>query len=195
MVLNVQDKDVDFRFLPFTPIEFSENNYIDELSSILNFYCYMIIGFDQETFELGGGTAYFQKAQQIVNVAANGSGGGWRNFDGTRNRYWMVNEMLDNAMKPVHNILYVYHRQGLDQMEKNLQTGRAAVLGALREVQKLNQRYPAKYFTRIFITAKINELIEMFKQANMAEKTELIKIMTEVDPANASDYEKIRDEK
>jgi Domain of unknown function (DUF4835) len=195
MVLNVQDKDIDFRFLPFTPIEFSENNYIDELSSILNFYCYVLIGFDQETFELGGGTPYFQKAQQIVNLAANGSGGGWRNFDGTRNRFWLVSEMLDNSMKPVHNILYVYHRQGLDQMEKNVNTARGAVLGALRELQKLNQRYPAKYFTRIFITAKITELIEMFKKANMQEKAELIKIMSEVDPANASDYEKIKEEK
>ncbi len=195
MVLNIQDKDLDFRFVPFNPLEFSENNYIDELTSVLNYYCYTIIGFDQETYEMGSGAPYFQKAQQIVNLAGNAGGPGWRNFDGTRNRFWLVNEMLDNSMKQIHNILYVYHRQGLDQMEKNLSTGRAATLGALRELQKLNQRYPAKYITRVFITAKSTEIINMFRKGTMPEKTEVIKIMSEVDPSNASDYEKIREEK
>jgi hypothetical protein len=195
MVINIQDKDLDFRYISFNPLEFSENNYIDELTSVLNFYCYAIIGFDQETYEMGGGAPYFQKAQQIVNLAANGQGPGWRNFDGTRNRFWLASEMLDNSMRQIHNILYVYHRQGLDQMEKNVTTGRGAVLGALRELQKLNQRYPAKYLTRIFITAKSTEIIDMFQKANMAEQTEVIKIMSEVDPANASDYEKIKAEK
>jgi hypothetical protein len=195
MVLNVQDKDIDFRFVPFTPLEFSENNYIDELTSILNYYAYVLIGYDLETFELGGGATQFQRAQQIVNLAGNSGGPGWRNFDGTRNRFWLVNEMLDNSMKQIHNILYVYHRQGLDQMEKSLPTARAAVLGALRELQKLNQRYPAKYVTRIFFTAKSTEIIEMFKKANIQEQSEVIRIMSEVDPSNASDYEKIKEGK
>lgn len=195
MVLNIQDADVAFKFVPFTPLEFSENNYIDELTSILNFYCYTIIGYDMETFEMGGGSAYFQKAMNIVNLAAQGNGPGWRNFDGTRNRFWIATEMLDNSMRQIHTILYQYHRQGLDQMERNLQAGRTAVLGALRELQKLNQRYPAKYVTRIFYTAKTNEIVQMFGKANMQEKSEVIRIMSEVDPGNAQDYEKIREEK
>jgi hypothetical protein len=195
MVLNIQDKDIAFKFVAFTPLEFSENNYIDELTSLLNFYAYMIIGFDQETFENGGGATHFQKAQTIVNLASNTGGAGWRNFDGTRNRYWLVSDMLDNSLRQIHNILYVYHRQGLDLMEKNLAGGRTAVLGALRELQKMNQRYPAKYITRVFITAKSNEIIEIFQKGNIQEKSEVIRIMTEVDPANAADYEKIKDEK
>jgi hypothetical protein len=195
MVLNIQDKDVNFKFVPFTALEFNENQYFDELTSILNFYCYILIAFDQETFELGGGAAVFQKAQQVVNLAGNSGGAGWRNFDGTRNRFWLVTEMQDNSLKQMHNVLYVYHRQGLDQMEKNMNVGRAAVLGALRELQKLNQRYPAKYITRVFITAKSNEIVDIFRKGNMAEKAELIRIMSEVDPANASDYEKINQEK
>lgn len=195
MVINIQDKDIAFKFVPFTPLEFSENNYIDELTSILNFYCYMLVGFDQESFELSSGIPYFQKAQQIVNLAGNSGGAGWRNFDGTRNRFWLVNDMLDNSLKQIHNIFYVYHRQGLDQMEKNMTLGRTAILGALRELQKLNQRYPAKYITRIFVTAKSSEIIDIFRKANMAEKAELIRIMSEIDPANGSDYEKINQEK
>lgn len=195
MVLNIQDADVNFKFVPFTPLEFSENNYIDELTSLLNFYCYTIIGYDMETFENGGGAPYFQKAMNIVNLASNGGGPGWRNFDGTRNRFWIATEMLDNSMRQIHSILYQYHRQGLDQMERNLQSGRTAVLAALRELQKLNQRYPAKYVTRIFYTAKTNEIIEIFSKANMQEKSEVIRIMSEVDPGNAQDYEKIKEEK
>lgn len=195
MVLNIQDKDVTFRFVPFTPLEFSENNYIDELTSILNYYCYMLVGFDQETFELNSGIPYFQKAQQIVNLAGNSGGSGWRNFDGTRNRFWLVNDMLDNSMKQIHNIFYVYHRQGLDKMETNMNIGRSAVLGALRELQKLNQRYPAKYITRVFLTAKSSEIIDIFRRGNMAEKGELVRIMSELDPANAGDYEKINQDK
>ncbi|MBK9452310.1 MAG: DUF4835 family protein [Bacteroidetes bacterium] len=195
MILNVQDADINFKFVPFTPLEFSENNYIDELTSLLNFYCYMIIGFDQESFEMGGGAVHFQKAQTIVNLAGNSGGSGWRNYDGTRNRYWLVNDMLDNSMRQIHNIFYVYHRQGLDQMEKNLVAGRTAVLGALRELQKMNQRFPGKYITRVFYTAKGPEIIQIFSKANMQEKAEVIRIMSEVDPSNASDYEKINEEK
>lgn len=195
MVLNIQDADIAFKFVPFTPLEFSENNYIDELTSLLNFYCYMLIGFDQETFELGSGAPYFQKAQTIVNLASNGGGAGWRNYDGTRNRYWLVTDMLDNSLRQIHNILYVYHRQGLDQMGKNVNGGRTAILGALRELQKMNQRYPAKYITRVFYTAKSNEIIDIFKKGNIQEQSEVIRIMSEVDPANAADYEKIKGEK
>jgi hypothetical protein len=197
MVLNLFDNDINFKFVAFTPLEFSENNYIDELTSLLNYYCYMIIGFDAETFELGSGTPHFQKAQTIVNLAgaAPNAVNGWKNYDGTRNRYWLANEVLDNTLKQFHNVLYVYYRQGLDQMEKNSATGRAAIVGALKEMQKINQRYPAKYITRVFITAKQNEIIDLFRNGNMTEKADVIRIMSELDPANASDYEKIKEEK
>jgi Domain of unknown function (DUF4835) len=195
LVVNLQDQDAAFKFVPFTPLEFSENNYIDELTSILNFYCYAIIGFDQETFELGGGVPYFQKAQNIVNLAATGGSSGWRNFDGSRNRYWLANEMLDNSLKQIHSIYYSYHRQGLDQMAKNLPAGRTAVLNAIRELQKLNQRFPAKYITRVFYTAKSQEIIQIFQKGNIQEKSEVVRIMSEIDPGNAQDYEKIRQEK
>ncbi|MFM2377005.1 MAG: hypothetical protein RLZZ165_2102 [Bacteroidota bacterium] len=195
LVVNLQDQDAAFKFVPFTPLEFSENNYIDELTSILNFYCYTIIGFDQETFELGSGVPYFQKAQNIVNLAATGGGSGWRNFDGTRNRYWLANEMLDNSLKQIHSIYYTYHRQGLDQMVKNLPAARVAVLNAIKELQKLNQRFPAKYITRVFYTAKSQEIIQIFQKGNMQEKSEVVRIMSEIDPGNAQDYEKIRQEK
>lgn len=195
VVINLQDKDVRFNFVPFQPLEWSENAYIDNLTSILNFYAYMLIGFDQETFQMNSGAEHFQKAQAVVNLASNSGEPGWRNFDGTRNRYWLVTDMMDNTLKQIHNIFYVYHRQGLDQMEKNLQLGRAAIIGALKELQKLNQRYPAKYITRVFITAKSPEIVDMFKKADMRDKRQLIAIMDQLDPANASEYQSILQEK
>jgi hypothetical protein len=155
----------------------------------------MIIGFDQETFELGGGTPYFQKAQQIVNNAQNRNTPGWRNLDSQRNRYWLVTEMLDNSLRQIHNVFYTYHRQGLDQMEKNLSLGRISVLNALKELQKINQRFPAKYIVRVFLNAKSAEIVEMFRNADMRDKATLIPLMQELDPANSSDYEAIRADK
>lgn len=195
MVLNLQDGDLNFKYVPFTPLEFSENTYVDELTSVLNFYCYMLIGFDQETFQMSSGTPQFERANQIVNLAGEEGRKGWRGFDGQRNRYWLVTEMLDNSLRSFHNVFYVYHRQGLDQMEKNLGLARAAILGSLKELQKLNQRYPAKYITRLFITAKGSEIQDIFRKADMAQKRQLIEVMDKLDPANSSDYQELTNEK
>lgn len=188
VVVNIRDQNIGFKFTAFTPLEFSENNYLSELTSILNFYCYMLVGFDTESFELRGGVPYFQKAQNIVNLAANNGGPGWRNFDGTQNRYWLVNDMLDNSLAKIHNVFYVYHRQGLDKMEKNLTLARKTIIQALRDLQVVNQRYPAKYITRVFVTAKSPEILSIFEKAAVQEKRDLLAIMEKLDPAHTSDY-------
>lgn len=195
MVLNIKDQNIYFKFTAFQPLEFSENNYIDELTSILNYYAYMIVGFDNETFKLSGGTPYFEKAQNIVNLAAGNGGSGWRNYDGSQNRYWLVTDMLDNGLKSIHNVLYVYHRQGLDQMERNPNLARKTIVAALREMEKLNKRYPGKYITRVFLFAKSAEIVEMFKKADLADKRSLIQIMDVLDPANSSDYQAVMNAK
>ncbi len=191
VVLNIRDQNIGFTFTAFTPLEFSENNYISELTSILNFYSYMLVGFDMETFELRGGVPYFQKAQNIVNLAASNGGKGWRNYDGTQNRYWLVNDVLDNSLAKVHNVLYVYHRQGLDQMEKNITLARKTIVQALRDLQVVNQRYPAKYITRAFITAKSPEILQIFEKAEIQEKRDLVPIMEKLDPAHTDDYQNL----
>ena len=188
MVLNVMDQNVNISFTAFQPLEFSENNYIDELTSILNFYCYMLVGLDQATFKLNSGNEWFQKAQNIVNLAASNGGTGWRNFDGTQNRYWLVNDLLDNSLAKVHNVYYVYHRQGLDKMAQNIQLARRTILQSLREMQKVNQRYPGKFITRVFVTAKSPEIIDLFKKAEMQDRRALVGVMEKLDPANSSDY-------
>lgn len=188
LVLNLKDKNINFKFTAFQPLEFSDNNYIDELTSLLNFYCYMLVGFDQETFELRGGTASFQKAQNIVNLAASNGLPGWKNYDGTQNRAWLVTDVLDNSLAKIHNFLYVYHRQGLDQMEKNLTLARKTMVQGLRDLQVLNQRYPNKYITRIFITAKGPEILQVFAKAEIQEKRDLVAIMMKLDPSRTDDY-------
>lgn len=194
VLANIQDKDIAFNFVPFQPLEFSENAFIDNLTSILNFYAYTIIGLDADSFELSGGKKWFEKANNIVQLAQNANEPGWASFDGNRNRYWLANNLVDNTMRDVHNVYYVYHRQGLDMMEKDLNRGRAAILGALRDLQRLNLKYPAQYITRVFLTAKGPELIAMFKNALPTEKRQLISIMENLDPAGASEYEQIMEQ-
>ncbi len=191
IVLNVRDENIFFKFNAFTPLEFSENNYISELTSILNFYAYILIGFDSETFGLAQGKEYFQKAQNIVNLASSVGQAGWQSFDGTQNRYWLVTDMLDNGMNRIHNVLYTYHRQGLDQMEKNMPMARKTILQSLREMQRLNQRYPGKFITRVFLTAKAPEIVDIFREADLRDKQQLIQIMDPLDPARGSEYAEI----
>ncbi|HHG86234.1 MAG TPA: DUF4835 family protein [Bacteroidetes bacterium] len=195
LVVNIQDKQVAFEYVPFSPLEFSENAYTSELASILDFYAYMLIGFDQETFQVESGTPYFERAMEITNLAGAQGGGGWTGYGAQRNRFWLVSNMLDNTLKQIHNIFYVYHRQGLDQMEKNVGLGRASVLGALKELNTLNQRYPTKYITRVFVTAKASEIREIFRKADVRQKRELITVMEKLDPANISEYQALLKEK
>ena len=155
----------------------------------------MIVGFDQETFQMSGGTRYFEKAQNIVNLAQGNGGSGWRNNDGQQTRYWLVTDMLDNSMNRIHNVYYVYHRQGLDQMEKNPAMGRKVILQSLRELKNLNQRYPGKFITRMFLTAKSQEIMDVFRKADQRDKQELIKVMDPLDPANSSGYEALLKER
>lgn len=194
VILNVQDKDFNVKFVPFQPLEFSENTYIDNLTSILNFYAYMIIGFDFDSFELGSGKVYFEKANNYVNLSQNAGEPGWRVQDGIRSRYWLVNNMLDNSFREMHNIYYAYHRSGLDQMEKDVERGRAIILQSLKDLQRLNVKFPGKYIVRVFMDAKGGEITQIFKKALVTEKRQLITIMESLDPSNLDDYQEIMKE-
>lgn len=195
MILNFQDKDVAFTYVPMQNLEFSDNTFIDNLTSVLNFYAYMILGVDYDCQKQGGGAEYFLKAQNIVNLAQNSQYSGWQSFGGTKNRYWLVENMLNNSYKSIHTIQYLYYRQGLDVMEKNLPQGRASVLSALKELQKLNASNPGLLFVRNFLDAKANEITNVFRSALPNEKADMLKIMQEIDPSGMSTYNKVNEGK
>lgn len=168
--LNHLDKNFEFKFNEFDPLEYSETTYLSNLTSVLAFYANIIIAFDYDSFSMKGGTRYLQKAQTIVGNAQGAREEGWKAFEGERNRYWIAENLLHQNYSPLRVCFYKYHRQGFDLMAKNVETGRAAVLNSLKLLEQVYQRKPGNFQLQIFFNAKSNELVDLFTEALPKEK-------------------------
>lgn len=185
------DRDITFTFEQFQPIDFSETAFTDNLSHILAFYAYVILGLDYDSFSPYGGEKYFQKAQNLINIfPANLSGTfkGWTSQDSRRNRYWILESMLNPSVRPFREAMYNYHRQGLDIMADDANAGKAVLMQALETIGQVNNKYLNAMVLQMFANAKSTELIEIFKVAPRQQKTRVYAIMSKVDAANASKY-------
>ncbi len=188
------DKDVTFTYDQYQPIVFSRNAFVDNLSSILSFYAYYILGLDYDSFSKMGGEPYFQAAQEIINMipssVTNGNKG-WKPTDGTRNRYWMVENALNPTFKAMREASYTYHRKGLDEMHRDPEKGKVNMLkaiDAIASIAKINRNSMA---IQLFANAKNQEVVEIFKEADMSMKRQVKDLMGLIDPANASRYNQI----
>ncbi len=194
-MLNHLDKEVTFSYEQFQPLIYSKNVFNDNLSSILAFYVYIILGMDYDSFSLFGGDEHYQTAQEILNTVPQNvasSAAGWRSVEGNRNRYWIMENILSPRVRPLRQGLYEYHRQGLDMMANDVNTGRAILLQALEEVDKVNQSYPNAMIVQMFSNAKSDEIVEIFKRGTRQEQDRVVQIMTKVDATNASKYRNIK---
>lgn len=194
-MLNHLDKEVTFSYEQFQPLIYSKNVFNDNLSSILAFYVYVILGMDADSFSLFGGDDHYQTAQEILNTVPQNvasSAAGWRSVEGNRNRFWIIENILSPRVRPLRQGLYEYHRQGLDMMSNDVNTGRAIVLQALEEVDKVNQSYPNAMIVQMFSNAKSDEIVEIFKRGTRQEQDRVVQIMTKVDATNASKYRNIK---
>lgn len=194
-LLNHIDKDVTFTYEQFQPLQFSQNNFNDNLSAVLSFYAYIILGMDYDSFSPLGGEPYFQVAQQILNSvpqAEAAANPGWRSLDGNRNRYWMIENILSPRVRPYRQAMYEYHRQSLDIMADDVNTGRGLMVNALSQVGDVNQTYPNSMIVQMFVNAKSQEVVEIFKKGTRQEQDQVIQIMSKIDPTNASRYRGIR---
>lgn len=192
-LLNFNDKDFQFRYLEYQPLEFSEQSHTSNLTSVLAFYAYIILGLDYDSFALEGGTPYFQKAQTIVNNAQNDNAvKGWKaNEVNLRNRYWFSENVMNPQFKSVREAIYKYHRNGLDNMTQNVEESRNNIYESLGLLKKLFQEKPGAFFLRVFFEAKADEIVNVYSQAYPDEKTKVINLLNEIDPANGSKYQKI----
>ncbi len=191
------DKDCTFGYEQNAPIEFVLNSADNQnLSAILAYYVYIILGMDYDSYSLYGGDPYYANAQQIVTNIQSGGGGtasGWRPADGgkNRNRYWLIENLLNPRVKPYRAAMYTYYRKGLDTFTSNIDQGKVAVLQALEEVDKVNVSYFNAMIIQMFANAKKDELVEMWKVGAKAQKDRVIQIMSKIDPANGQRYREI----
>jgi Domain of unknown function (DUF4835) len=191
VVLNLQDKDFNITYAPFQALDFSEAVYSTNLAALLNYYAYMILGVDYDTFSPGGGIPFYQRAQNMVALATPGGEAGWKASDGQNNRYWLTENLLNNSYRASHDILYRYHREGLDQLAATPDAGRTSILASLQQLQQLFQGNPNVYWVRVFLDAKTAELTNVLRGGSAAQKEQFLEIMRTVDPSNLSTYRQV----
>jgi hypothetical protein len=191
-LLNITDKDFDFYYTEGQAVEFTEQNYAGNLSSLLAFYANVLVGLDYDSFSKLGGTPYFIKAQNIVSNAQNATYLGWKGFENLRNRYWLIENLNNKSFLPIREAYYTYHRLGLDELAENPSTGRNAVLNLLPELQKADRLKQGAMLTQLFFTAKADELVNILLGANTGDKVKACQLLIQLDPANASKYEALK---
>jgi hypothetical protein len=199
VLLNYIDEDVDFHYEEFDPLQYSENTFISNLSSILSFYAYIIIGLDYDSFSPTGGTPYFLKAEKIVTVGQSSSFSGWSSGDGQKaqrhkNRYWLTDNLLDSDYQPIRDFNYNYHRLGLDVMESSVDNGRTTIYNSLDVLKKFNDNKPDPYLglLQVITDAKSEEIVNIFANAPLDQKQKVLAMLLAIEPAGGSKFDKLK---
>jgi hypothetical protein len=188
-LLNVNDKDIDITYSEGQTIDFTDQTFTSNMSSIMAFYAYIIIGMDYDSFSKEGGTQYFQAAQAVViNAQSNGSYKGWKAFDSNTNRYWLSENLNNKVYAPLRDFMYDYHRNGLDQMAESSAKGRKAISNLLPELAKVDRQRLGSMLPLVFFSAKSDELVNIFSKGDPREKTDAINLLTQADPSNGNKY-------
>ncbi len=194
-MLNFIDNSFQFRYVEFQPLQFDPSTHKTNLISVLAYYTYIMLGIDFDSFSPLGGTEYFQLAEKIVSNAQNAPEPGWKPYDASRNRnrYWLVKNILDKGYEGVRQFIYDYDINGLDKMESKISEARTSMAESLKLIQDVYRRKPDPfmYFLEIILEAKSDEFINIFTDAFPEEKSRVVQILTEIDPANKVKYEKI----
>ncbi len=188
-ILNISDKDFGFTFSEGQPLDFSELNYISNLSSLIAFYAYIITGMDYDTFSKFGGSPYFEKAQTVLDNAQAAPNTGWKAFENLRNRFWIMENLMNKSYNPIRESLYTYHREGMDVMAENQTKGRKAILSVIPQLQKIDRQKQGSILNQIFFSAKADELINILSAAEAQDKIKAYNALSVIDPANSLKYE------
>lgn len=190
-VLNYNDKDFSFRYTEFERLNFSPTVFESNLVSVISFYCYMIIGMDNDTFVPESGNPSFEIAQNIAGIAQQSGYKGWSQIDGNQNRYFLINDMLSPAYSPLRKSTYEYH-EGLDLMSKDLKLAKDKIKGSLLNIGKLNASKPNAFLTRIYFDAKSDEIVSIFSGGPSITVSDLIENLNKVSPLNSSKWASIK---
>ena len=192
-ILNFKDTKVNFKYEIGQTLVFSEMNMEDNLTAILNFWAYMVIGMEFDTFELKGGDPYYERAAQVVRLAENTGEKGWRAFEDNTNRNAVLSAFTETKTDPIRQMLYDYHRMGLDQMAVTVDKGRATITHTLENLGKIYEVAPLSVCLAMFKDAKLDELINIYSKANMTEKENVYEMLYQVYPSETTRLERIKE--
>jgi hypothetical protein len=198
-IINVQDNNMSFRYVEFQALEFNENRIqgsdamTANLTAMLAYYVYIILGMDYDSYSLRGGDVYFQKAWNIVTNAPEARDiTGWKQFDGLRNRYFFAENINNSRFALMHDALYAYYRTGLDSFYDNEDAARAGILNCLNSLNRINTENPNSILIQFFFQGKSNELVKTFSKANPDMKKRARDLLMKLDVTNVSAYKDLR---
>jgi hypothetical protein len=194
-IINFKDDNVIFKYIEFQIMEFNDNRVggndalVANLTAVLAYYANLVIAFDKLSFAPKGGDVYFLKAQNVVNNAPDGRGiSGWKAFDGIRNRYWLVENMLNARYNIMHDVYYNYYRQGMDKLYEDENAARTELLNVLNLLTNFNNENPNTMINQFFFQGKSQELIKIFSKANPADKSRASELLQKLDITNSGKY-------
>lgn len=190
-LLNMSDKNFDFSYNDGATIDFSDQNYISNISALLSYYAYTIIGLDKDSFAKMGGTTYYKKAQNIINLAQSSGNAGWKAADGLRNRFWFNENVLNPVFSELRAFIYSYHLNGLDQLTDN-DKGITQIVAALPALQQMDKQKLGSIFPNVYFASKAEEVTNVLSKLNMQERLKAYNMLAEIDPANIGKYEGLK---
>ena len=191
-IFNVNDKQFSFNYLEFQPLNYDPNTFESNLISVISFYLYTILGVDADTFELNGGTAFFQQAKSIVNAAQTSNNIGWNLKDGNQTRFKLNDDVLSGTYDGYRKALYEYHREALDAMNEDVKKGKEAIITALASLEDLHRVRPNSYMMRIFFDAKADEVQQILSDGPSVNIAETITRLNKIAPTYSKNWREIK---
>ena len=195
-LINYQDNDVVFKYAEFQQLEFNDTRVsgtdplVSNLTAVFAYWINMVLGFDYDSFSPRGGNVYFQKAQNIVNNAPEGRTiTGWKAFDGTRNRYWLTENLLNSRYNMIHDVVYNYYRNGMDKLYDQEAVARTQILNVLNLLNTFNTDNPNTMILQFFFQGKTQELIRIFSKATPQDKARALEFLQRLDVTSATEYQ------
>ncbi len=191
-LLNFKDSKIDFEYKEGDPLVYNETSQQSNLTAILDYYAYLFLGIDFDSFSPQGGQAFYDRAQSVVQAAQSTGEVGWRAFEDTKNRAAVLSSFTDNNTSGIRRLLYNYHRKGLDEMVTSPDKGRAVITESLKEIQTVYKNAPMSVALSMFRDAKLDELVNIYSKAPQSEREEVYELLQPIYPTDIERLEKIK---
>lgn len=195
-ILNFRDKNFNFTYQEFESLTYQQSQFQSNLTAMLAYYAYLIIGIDADSYQRLSGTPYFEACEQIVTACqtatmSGSEGKGWQSGHSNKNRYTLINNLLEETFKPFRIFFYEYHRLGLDEMAGNVANSRARIAAGLTTLKDMNKARPSNYVVAPFLDTKTDELVNIFTGGTAEEKRQVYDLLMDLDPTRSNTLERM----
>lgn len=191
-LLNFKDTKIEFDYKEGEPLIFSENNFESNLTAIINYYVYLFLAIDFDSFSPLGGQPYYERAASIVQMAQSSGETGWKAFEDTKNRSAVLSAYTESNTAGIRQLLYNYHRRGLDEMVTSPDKGRAVITESLSEIERIGKNAPMSVALSIFRDSKLDELVNIYSKAPSTERMKAYDILSPLYPTDTERLNKIK---